>query len=186
MRNNTLRTAKQEKGGESVGGLRWYAVNTHPNSETRAVTNLERQGWHCFCPNIARSSRYGRRVTTRMKPLFPGYVFIHLDTATSRWRAIDSSSGVRGIVKVGEQPAPLPEGIVEALIAMTDSGGKVTFASTLEEGDSVRFVAGPLTGMIGRLEQLDASGRVTVLMQLLGRDTPIRGYASEVAPSSSA
>ena len=173
----------REEEFRSGQGLRWYAVSTQPNSEQRAQLNLERQGWRCFCPQISRTTRSGRRMVTRLRPLFPGYLFIYLDPTASRWRAVASSFGVRGIVKSGDLPAPLPPGVVETLIGMADAAGQVTFASALAEGENVQFVAGPFVGLIGKLQHLDAAGRVTVLLDLLGRDTPIRGYATEVAPT---
>lgn len=164
--------------------LRWYAVHTQPSAEPRAQRNLERQGWRCYCPRLARTVRSGRRMMTRLQPLFPGYVFIECDPDASRWQSVDSTFGVKGIVKTGDRPAPLPKGVVETLIAMADSAGTTNFASKLSEGENVQFVAGPLTGLIGKLAHLDPTGRITVLLQLLGSETPIRGYASEVVPTS--
>lgn len=127
--------------------------------------------------------RSGRRLLSQFRPLFPGYVFILLDPAHSRWRAIDSSFGVRAIVKSGEFPAPLPEGCVETLIAMSKTNEVLTFATLLNPGENVKFLSGPFAGLIGKLEHLDGAGRITVLLDLLGRSTPIRGSASEVVPT---
>lgn len=165
-------------------GRRWFAVNTQPNSELRAQVNLERQGWRCFCPQVSRTTKSGRRMTTRLRALFPGYIFVNLNLSQSRWRSVDGTFGVRAIVKAGDLPAPLPVGVVETLIAMSDETGRVSFASRLSPGEDVRFQSGPFAGLIGTLEQLDAAGRVTVLLDLLGRATPIKGHASELAPSS--
>lgn len=122
---------------------------------------------------------------TRRQPLFPGYVFVGLNPLRSRWRAVDSTFGVRSIVKCGDLPVPLPVGCIEALIRLSGEDGLVTFAASLTAGDAVRFLSGPFTGLIGRLEQLDGAGRVTILLDLLGRATPIRGYASDVVTDRS-
>lgn len=163
---------------------RWFAVNTLPGNEERARVNLERQGWACFCPVVSKTTRSGRRLMTRLRPLFPGYLFVSLDPLQSRWRAVDSTFGVRAIVKSGDAPAPLPVGCVEALRAIADARGKVNFATSLRRGEDVTFLSGPFAGFVGRLEQLDGAGRVTVLLELLGRTTPIHGQASEVRPAS--
>lgn len=162
--------------------MRWFAVNTHPNSEGRAQTNLERQGWTCFCPVIDKTIRSGRRLLTQARPLFPGYLFVSLDPLHARWRAVDSSFGVRALVKSGEAPAAMPVGCVETLMAMADERGRVSFTSTLREGEDVTFMAGPFAGLMGRLHHLDAQGRVTVLLDLLGRATTIRGNARDLRP----
>ncbi|MCX7349912.1 MAG: transcriptional activator RfaH [Alphaproteobacteria bacterium] len=185
MANKHDRPADMSTPAEEIDaiGMRWFAVNTLTNSEPRAQINLERQGWKCFCPQISKTTRSGRRTKTQLRPLFPGYVFVLMSPSQSPWRAVDGTFGVRAIVKAGELPAPLPCGVVETLIAMRDCDGKISFASILQPGDDVRFQAGPLAGLIGKLEHLDAAGRVTVLLDLLGRSTPIRGHISEVAPS---
>lgn len=163
---------------------RWFAVNTLPGNEERARVNLERQGWPCFCPRVSKTTRSGRRLMTRLRPLFPGYLFVSLDPQQSRWRAVDSTFGVRSIVKSGDAPAPLPVGCIEALQQIADAQGKVSFATSLRRGEDVTFLSGPFAGFIGRLEHLDASGRVTVLLELLGRTTPIHGQATDVRPAS--
>jgi transcription antitermination factor NusG len=47
----------------------------------------------------------------------------------------------------------------------------------------VQFTAGPFAGLIGTLEQIDAQGRITILMNLFGRTSVIRSTASEVSPA---
>ena len=160
----------------------WFAVSTRPRNEARALTNLERQGWRCFCPLISGTTRSGRRLITLQRPLFPGYLFVAIDPLRGRWRAIDSTFGVRSVVTCGDAPAKLPSGCIETLMSMADHRGVVSFSSTLIAGEQVKFMSGPFTGFIGKLANLDASGRVTVLLDLLGRDTPIRGYAAELVP----
>lgn len=177
---------KDEDAGRGVtepAESRWFAVNTLPNSEQRAKVNLERQGWRCFYPQVSRTTKSGRRMYTRLRALFPGYVFVRLNLAESGWRSVDGTFGVRAIVKSGDLPAPLPQGVVEAIIQISDEDGKVSFASSLKPGQDVRFETGPFAGLIGKLEHLDGAGRVTVLLDVLGRATPIRGHVAEVAPS---
>lgn len=163
-------------------GMRWYAVNTQANSETRAKLNLERQGWACFLPLVSSSIRVRTRMVERIRPLFGGYLFLAMDAGQSRWRSIDSTFGVRSILKRGDIPIPLPVGCVEALSEMTDNAGRFTFSSRLSEGDQVRFLRGPFAGFVGTLEKVGSHGRIRVLLELLGRQSAIQGKASEVEP----
>jgi transcription elongation factor/antiterminator RfaH len=161
---------------------RWFAVNTHPAAEHKACLHLENQGWQTFLPRIARTLRSGRRTRTELRPLFPGYVFIHLDIGHSPWRAIDSTIGVRSLVKNGDTPAAIPAGIVEALQDMTQQNGQVVFTAHLRRGDKVKFLTGPFAEMAGALERLDSKGRVLILLNLLGRETQVSAHASEIQP----
>jgi len=163
--------------------MRWFAVNTHPSQEAKATANLMRQGWTTFYPRTPKTIRHSRRIRTELRPFFPGYVFVALDPLRDAWRAVDSTYGVRQLVRQGELPAPLPPGIVEGLQAMMAEDGRIIFTSALNQGDKVRFLAGPFADMIGSLERLDANGRVLVLLDLLGRATHVQAKAADLAPA---
>jgi transcription elongation factor/antiterminator RfaH len=163
-------------------GHRWYAVNTHPASEQKACKHLENQGWTTFFPRIARTIRSGRRVKTELRPHFPGYVFVQLDLGWDPWRSVDSTIGVRSLVKAGDRPVAVPIGVIETLQDMTLDNGQIVFTSNLRPGGKVRFLTGPFAEMIGALERLDAKGRVLVLLNLLGRETLVASQATEVQP----
>lgn len=170
-------------GAPDVTGMRWFAVNTLPGNEKRARTNLERQGLSCFLPHLLKTCRSGRHLLTQLRPLFPSYLFVALDPSRMGWKSIDSTYGVRNIVKQSGVPAPLPRGCVEALQSMTDEASIFSFSSRLAAGDAVQFTSGPFAGLIGTLEQIDTQGRITILLNLLGRTSVIRTTAGEVAPT---
>lgn len=127
--------------------------------------------------------RSGRRTYTGVAPLFPSYIFVQLNSGPAPWRAIESTYGVRAIVKAGGSPAPIPSGVVDALIAMSDENGLFSFRAQLKPGDAVRLMAGPFAGLVGTLESLDGQGRIVVLLSLLGRATRMRAMASDVSPT---
>ncbi len=160
----------------------WYAVNTHPHSEKRAQDNLQRQGWTCFCPILTRTHRVGRKLCSRSSPLFPGYLFVNLDHSRSQWRSIDSTYGVRRIVKACDTPTRLPTGVVEAFQAMLNDNGEVDFSLKMREGARVQFTQGPFAHLIGTLEHLDRNGRVVVLLDILGRISHVRASVKDLFP----
>lgn len=160
----------------------WYAVNTHPSAESRACLNLERQGWETFCPRTLRTIRSGRRIRSELRPFFPGYVFVSLDPRRDAWRSVDSTFGVRTLVRNGDTPSLLPYGIVEGLMEMTAADGRIVFTSAMKPGDKVKFMSGPFADMVGALEHLDANGRVLVLLDILGRASQVRAKAADLLP----
>src|SRR3954468_9168362 len=95
----------------------WYVVHTHPRAEAKALLNLDRQGFSCYLPRYLKRRRHARRLDWVAAPLFPRYLFIGMDLATARWRAIRSTIGIAGLVCHGDQPTPVPFGIVEGLKA---------------------------------------------------------------------
>ena len=73
----------------------------------------------------------------------------------------------------GEIPAAVPVGVVEALRSACDEEGVIHYESDLKPGQRVQIVQGAFTELVGQLDQLDAAGRVRVLLDMLGRSTPI-------------
>jgi transcription elongation factor/antiterminator RfaH len=161
---------------------RWYAVNTHPASEQKASKHLENQGWRTFFPKIAKTIRSGRRIRSELRPHFPGYLFVQLDLGSDPWRSVDSTIGVRSLVKAGDRPVAVPDGVVEVLQDMALDSGQIVFTSTLRPGGKVKFLSGPFAEMIGSLERLDGKGRVQVLLSLLGRQTQVAARAMDLRP----
>src|SRR5262249_14310032 len=113
---------------------------------------------------------------------FPRYLFVALDLRRQMWRSIYGTIGVATLVTSGGRPTPLPIGIVERLIELSDDRGIVNFGPKLKAGDRVEIMSGPFASLIGVLESLDASGRVRVLLEILGGEVPVRTTVDAVLP----
>lgn len=74
----------------------------------------------------------------------------------------------------GGPPAPLPAGFVEQLKGMTGAEGELGFREDLVAGDRVRVVGGPFDELCGTLEKASDGKRVTILLELLSKQTRVR------------
>ncbi len=166
-------------------GRRWYVVQTQPRKEAHAGVNLANQGFQSFLPRIRRTTRHARRTHTGMAPLFPRYLFVSLDLGRERWRSVNGTIGVSRLVSHGPWPAPVPHGLVEELIGLTEEIGAIDLSHALTPGEKVRFMSGPFAATIGRLVALDDAGRARVLLELLGSEREISVSAKTLAPASS-
>lgn len=162
---------------------RWYAANIRPNAERLAVANLARQGFRTFLPQRLKTVRHARQFRTGLAPLFPGYLFLELDLGRERWRSVNGTLGVVALVGSGSAPAPVPAGVVEALLAMTSGGEAVDFAQVLRTGSEVRILAGPFAGRLGTLERLTDQGRVQILLEMMGTAVRITSRSDQLAPA---
>ena len=149
----------------------WYVVHTHPRAEAKALLNLDRQGFSCYLPRYLKRRRHARRVDTVAAALFPRYLFVALDVATQQWWPIRSTFGVSDLVFNGEQPAPVPAGLIQAIKGREDEHG---FVSLLRKprfapGETVRIVDGVFSACLGLFEGMADRDRVAVLLDLLGR-----------------
>jgi transcriptional antiterminator RfaH len=150
---------------------RWYVVRTKPRHEQIALRNLLNQGYEAWLPmHTARRHRAGRWQIVR-GPLFPCYAFARLGHVGQGIAPIRSTLGVVGLVRFGEQPATMPQSVVDDLHAL-----EVCLAESADHpvvpfqpGAAVRIVSGPFAGLEGIVSRT-AKERVGVLLELLGRE----------------
>lgn len=164
-------------------GERWYLVFTGPHQEQRAVLNLERQGFRPFLPRLRKSVRHARAIRQVLAPLFPRYVFLPLDLERDRWLSVRGTFGVTSLYMAGSRPGPVPDGVVESLLARIDAQGASRLDGDLHVGDGVRVLDGPFTDFVGTLSRLDDNGRVRVLLDVMGKSTPVTLPRSALMPA---
>ena len=154
---------------------RWYVVHTQPNGEGRADLNLRRQGFATYLPRYARRRRHARRQEVVQRPLFPRYLFVALDLARDRWRAIHSTFGVDRLVLAGEEPLAVPQGVVDEIRAREGNDGLVALGlpAGVGPGSPVRLVDGIFADAKGIVERIADDRRVAILLELLGREVRV-------------
>lgn len=168
--------------GERSVGRRWYVAAVKPGYEDAAERHLARQGFESFTPRCRKTVRHARRQIERHVPLFPGYVFVAFDIADCPWRSVNGTFGVRSLVMAGERPVPVPPGLVEHFIEMTDNSGLM--AAELRPGQRVEILSGPFAQLAGTIERLDGKGRVCVLLRLLNGESPVTMDRSALWPAA--
>ena len=151
---------------------RWYVVQCQPHAEARAIFHLERQGYHVFCPRMKKTVRHARKAMDVAVPLFPQYLFLRLDPVRDSWHSVSGTRGVVRIVSAGNVPQPVPRGVVETLQADVISRAEGS-APHLKIGQAVRIAGGAFAEFVGVLEQFDDKGRVSILLDLLGRSVSV-------------
>jgi transcriptional antiterminator RfaH len=158
----------------------WFLVQFKPNSHKLADRNLKRQGFETFLPLQEVTRRQDARFISEHRPLFPGYMFIRLDAESSPWRKVNSTHGVSRIVSFGDVPAPVPDGLVAALLERSDESGVMITGSGLVAGGEVKVIDGPFAEFAGKIETIDAERRVWLLLDFMGQATRIQVNASQI------
>jgi transcriptional antiterminator RfaH len=166
-----------------TGQERWFVVRTQPRRESQAERQLANQHYRTFLPRFRKSRRHARKFEIVSAPLFPGYLFVILDLARDHWRSVNGTYGVDRLLTQGGVPEPVPHGLVEQLLAAIDAEGIVRFHPHLQHGQMVRVSAGPFANLVGRLQQLDDSGRVRILLEVLGGKVPVLLSEDSVLPT---
>jgi transcriptional antiterminator RfaH len=150
-------------------------VQTHPHAETKAQSHLLRQGFGTYLPRYLKRRRHARRTETVPTPLFPRYLFVNFNSGAQRWRNIQSTIGVQNLVCQGEQPAALPEDVINDLRCREDERGFIRLDTrpSFNPGDKIRVVEGVFSFHSGLFEEMTDHERVTILLDMLGRKVRI-------------
>lgn len=150
----------------------WFAGQLKPNGLRIAKANLQRQGFPCFAPVRRERFQSARGPQMRLKPLFPGYIFVSVEPRSPRWRALNNTRGLtRMIVTDISRPRPLPDMFIQALMArceeMRDSAPDDQ--NDYAVGDLVRILQGPFADVVSRVERMSADQRLELLLDLMGQ-----------------
>jgi len=148
----------------------WYVVHTKPRQETRALDNLQNQGFVCFFSTMQVQKLRNHKVQTVTEPMFSRYLFIQLDDTTQNWGPIRSTLGVSKLVSFGHQPAKVPP----EFIAFLREAPPETLERMFAPGDNIQIASGPLKGLEGQYIAHDGETRAFVLVDLLGQPQKLR------------
>ncbi len=132
----------------------WYVVQTHAHAEAKAASHLERQGYSTYLPRYLKRRRHARRVEIVPAPLFPRYLFVAIDVLTQRWRSIQSTIGVSQLVCRGDEPAMLPDAVIDELQGRHNAAGfvELDLRPRFAPGEKVRVVEGAFAACLGLFE----------------------------------
>jgi len=161
---------------------RWFVVRTLPQREAAAKAQLSLQDFETFLPSHLKTVRHARRFTTKRAPFFPRYLFVRLNLARERWRAVNGTVGVAGLIMEGEVPKPVPAGVVESLLSLADTSGLLSFTPLMKPGQNVRILTGPFAERVGRVIDADGQDRVQVLLEAMGGTVTVQAPSIALAP----
>jgi len=136
---------------------RWYAVHTKSRHEFQAIERLNQKGINAFLPTVERLRKWKDRKKIISFPLFPGYLFVNISKDS---QSILSVLKVKGVVRLlctlpGE-PDPIPDEQILSLQRLIENKADLDPYPYLNEGQKVRIIKGPLSGVEGILvEKLD-------------------------------
>lgn len=104
--------------------------------------------------------------------LYPGYVLINMKLTPQTWEMIANIEGVRGFVKTGKYPRPLPEKEVNTIINFMESE-QPSYQASFNVGEAVKVTDGVFVDYVGNIQDIDVKkGKVKVLISFLGREAP--------------
>ena len=87
----------------------WFIVQTNPNCERKAVSELRRAGFRAHMPRLARVRRHHRtgEPLIKRRPLLVGYVFMRFPGPVN-WYALRQCQGVKGVLYLDGRAYQMP------------------------------------------------------------------------------
>lgn len=164
---------------------KWYVLHTNTGYENVAKENLRRVAeknnlqdriFDIIIPTEeVVEEKNGKKVLVEKK-LTPTYIFVKMIYGDDIWHRVTGTRGITGFAGPKGRPLPLPE---EDIINMRLEKGKAE--TSAEVGDSVEILDGPFNGQVGVVHNVDINNqKVTVMLEMFGRDTPIEVSFSEI------
>ncbi|OQY32074.1 MAG: hypothetical protein B6I38_05015 [Anaerolineaceae bacterium 4572_5.1] len=156
--------------------LQWYVLRSKPREEEVLWDYVSSKKVECFYPRI-RANPVNPRAR-KVKPYFPGYMFIKADLAETGHSEFRWMPHSLGLVHFGDEPASVPDnlisGIKRTVAKITEAGGEKFL--DLQSGDDVYIEDGPFAGYRAIFDaQVSGRERVRVLLQALNnqREMPL-------------
>ncbi len=163
----------------SVG---WYALRTKPNRESLAWHQARLRGVECFYPRMRVRPVNPR--ASKVRPFFPGYLFVQADLDELGLSALEYLPYATGLVCFGGEPARVPDALINGLKRRVQEMAESHAA--WEQGpyknDRVWISDGPFAGLEAIFDtRLSGGDRVRLLLELLnGHRVPIEMDAAQI------
>jgi transcriptional antiterminator RfaH len=154
--------------------IRWYVIHSKYRNEGLLWQQFCSRGIEAYYPCTCTEPVKPR--TRRVKPYFPGYLFIHADleivgTSTLQW-----IPGAVGLVHFGSEPAFVSEEILNAIRGRVNEINKARtlVLKDLKTGEEIAVHSGPFAGYHGIFDSyISDRERVTVFLRFI-RDQQVR------------
>jgi transcription antitermination factor NusG len=160
---------------------KWFAVYTTPRHEKRVAQHFSHRQIEFYLPlyRVQRKWSDGSRVTLDL-PLFPGYIFVHIDRA-ERVRVLDVPGALAVVGGAGGGPAPLPDGAIEALRSGLHLRPTEPHPLLLM-GQRARIRSGALAGMEGIVVRKKNSLRVVLTLEHIMQSIAVEVDGDDLEP----
>jgi len=172
----------EETEKEPDDGRAWYVIHSYSGYENKVKANLEQriesmgmqdQIFEVIIPTEEEIEIHDGKRRTVERRVFPGYLLVHMIMNNDSWSVVRNTPGVTGFAGMGNEPTPLRDDEVEAIMRRIESQAprvKVTF----QRGQRVRIIDGPFTDFVGTVDDINMDkNRVRVLVSFFGRETPV-------------
>ena len=194
----------QKSGEEIIYEKKWYIIHTYSGYEKKVATDLEKRieslnltdrVFRILVPEEEVLEEKRGKIVKVPRKLFPSYVMVEMLSVreenelglgyrvdSEAWYVIRNTNGVTGFVGIGSDPIPLSDEEAANLLSKIglESAGKVNIDFKI--GENVVIKNDSFMNQEGEVVEIDHEhGKVTVLLEVFGRQTPVQVDHTEVS-----
>lgn len=171
---------------------KWYVVNTYSGHEKKVKEKLEMRTqsmgmedciFRVIVPEQKEVEIKDGVTKEKLKKLFPGYIIVEMIMTDEAWFIVRNTPGVTGFIGSsgkGAKPTPLQPFEVDRILNNMGMS-RLEAATDLAEGEKVKVISGPFSGMEGKIDTLDLTNqKLTVLLDLFGQETSVEVELSQI------
>jgi len=183
--NSSTTTTATDSGSS---GPQWYILKVAFNREDSIREALEKRIKlsnlkECFgeilvpTEDVVEFTRAGKRRVVKRK-LYPGYLMIQMVINDDTWFLVRETPGIGDFTGTYGKPTPMTDADVERIVKLAhpdvDQEQVPKTSIPFRPGDRVRVKEGNFQSLEGDVDRIDeANGRVTVIINIFGRSTPV-------------
>ena len=170
-------------------GAQWFAIHTLSGQESKVKAYIEKFKkaeelddyiFEVLLPTEVVSEVKAGKKSTKVRKLYPGYVFIHMrlyedgKVINKPWYFVKEVAGVIGFVG-GDNPAALRQAEIDEIRARIEAAsGKEVPKVQYSVGEEVKINDGPFANLNGRIDEIDPErGKLKISVSIFGRFTPV-------------
>lgn len=167
----------------------WYAIHTYSGYEEKVAESIRQRvnsvdmADKIFDVLVPKEKQIEIKNSKRKiveKKIFQGYVLVEMKMTEDAWYIIRNTPGVTGFVGSGVSPTPVSEDEMSKIkkrMGVAEPKHQIDFTV----GEIVGIVDGPFKGFDGAVNEIDVQkGKLKVLVNMFGRDTPVELDALQV------
>ena len=164
--------------------LQWFVLKVTTNREKSIrqslLRRIAREGLDEFFTEViiptenVVETKAGKKKVSEQK-LFPGYLFVQMVLNDETWYLVRGTSGIGDFTGAGGKPVAMSDEEVSRMLGKEEEKEaepariKIDFSA----GDVVKIKDGPFESFEGEIDEIDeASGKISVLIEIFGRHTP--------------
>jgi transcriptional antiterminator NusG len=172
------------EGAEDVQ-MAWYILKVQSNREDSicqalkrrvAMEGLDRYFDEIIVPKETVSEFKNGKKRVVQRKLYPGYIVVHMALTEDTWFLVRETPGIGDFTGAAGKPTPMLPHEVQRIVSKQEETSAETpkLRIGFQVGDKVKINEGTFDNFEGEVETIDeANGRVTVIINIFGRSTPV-------------